>query len=178
MLPTINQAVLSQVIQALKDGNVRYCEALGFDREELNELNALTFEELMHMGNTSAQFLKITINHDVLRKMLVQVRQEQKFQQLVGQAVQLGGSIALISRYFGISTEISARRRLMGIHVRQGRNQAPGEKEEAALWNRWQEIKVDNIDSIPALEAMMLLAQERSLSLTVVWNMIRQWEKS
>lgn len=27
MLPTINQAVLSQVIQALKDGNVRYCEA-------------------------------------------------------------------------------------------------------------------------------------------------------
>jgi Protein of unknown function (DUF2857). len=45
----------------------------------------------------------------------------------------------------------------MGIHVRKGRNQAPGEKEEAALWNRWQEIKVDNIDSIPALEAMMLL---------------------
>ncbi|EIM1172604.1 DUF2857 domain-containing protein, partial [Salmonella enterica subsp. enterica serovar Blockley] len=31
---------------------------------------------------------------------------------------------------------------------------------------------------IPALEAMMLLAQERSLSLTVVWNLIRQWEKS
>ncbi|ESE90806.1 hypothetical protein SEH50133_06958 [Salmonella enterica subsp. houtenae serovar 50:g,z51:- str. 01-0133] len=24
----------------------------------------------------------------------------------------------------------------------------------------------------------MLLAQERSLSLTVVWNLIRQWEKS
>ncbi len=79
MLPTINQAVLSQVIQALKDGNVRYCEALGFDREELNELNALTVEELMHMGNTSAQFLKITINHDVLRKMLVQVRQSRNF---------------------------------------------------------------------------------------------------
>ena len=111
--------------------------------------------------------------------MLVQVRQEQKFQQLVGQAVQLGGSIALISHYFGISTaEISARRRLMGIHVRQGRNQVPGEEEEAALWNRWQQIKVDNIDSIPAQEAMMLLAQERSLSLTVVWNLIRQWEKS
>lgn len=71
MMPTINQAVLSQVIQELKDGNVRYCEALGFDREELNELNSLTFEELMHLGNTSAQFLKITINHDVLRKMLI-----------------------------------------------------------------------------------------------------------
>ncbi|VFS81230.1 Protein of uncharacterised function (DUF2857) [Salmonella enterica subsp. diarizonae] len=130
MLPTINQAVLSQVIQALKDGNVRYCEALGFDREELNELNALTFEELMHLGNTSAQFLKITINHDVLRKMLVQVRQEQKFQQLVGQAVQLGGSIALISHYFGISTaEISARRRLMGIHVRQGATRFPAKRK-------------------------------------------------
>ncbi|AKE60080.1 DUF2857 domain-containing protein [Citrobacter farmeri] len=179
MMPTINQAVLSQVIQELKDGNVRYCEALGFDRDELNELNTLTFEELMHLGNTSAQFLKITINHDVLRKMLVQVRQEQKFQQFVGQAVQLGGSIALISHYFGISTaEISARRRLMGIHIRQGRNQAPDEAEEAALWKRWQEIKVDNLDSTQALEAMMQLAQERSLSLTVVWNLIRQWEKS
>lgn len=179
MMPTINQAVLSQMIQELKDGNVRYCEALGFDREELNELNSLTFEELMYLGNTSAQLLKITINHDVLRKMLIQVRQEQKFQQIVGQAVQLGGSIALISHYFGISTaEISARRRLLGIHVRQGRNQVPGEEEEAALWNRWQEVKVDNLDSIQALEAMMLLAQERSLSLTVVWNLIRQWETS
>jgi hypothetical protein len=179
MMPTINQAVLSQVVQELKDGNVRFCEALGFDRDELNELNSLTFEELMHLGSTSAQFLKITINHEVLRKMLIQVRQEQKFQQLVGQALLLGGSIALISHYFGVSTaEISARRRLMGIHVRQRRNQTPGEEEEAALWRCWQEIKVDNLDSIQALEAMMLLAQECSLSLTVIWNLIRQWQAS
>lgn len=60
----------------------------------------------------------------------------------------------------------------------KGATKVPGEEEEAALWNRWQEVKVDNLDSIQALEAMMLLAQERSLSLTVVWNLIRQWETS
>ncbi|MEC4376863.1 STY4526/YPO1902 family pathogenicity island replication protein [Klebsiella pneumoniae] len=45
-----------------------------------------------------------------------------------------------------------------------------------ALWKRWQEVKVDNLDSIQALEVMMQLTRERSLSLTVVWNLIRKWE--
>ncbi|MCM6306029.1 DUF2857 domain-containing protein, partial [Klebsiella pneumoniae] len=74
------------------------------------------------------------------------------------------------------TAEISARRRLMGINIRQGRSQAPDEEEEIALWKRWQEVKVDNLDSIQALEVMMQLTRERSLSLTVVWNLIRKWE--
>lgn len=176
MMSTINQAVLSQVIQEMKEGNVRFCEALGFDYEELNELSSLSYEELMHLGSTPAQFLKITVNHDVLRKMLIHVRQEQKLQQLVNRAIKLGGSLALIRCYFGLPTaEVCARRRLKGIFIRQGRNQLPSEEEEAALWMRWQEVKVEKLDSMQALEAMMLLAQEYSLSLNVIWNLIRQW---
>lgn len=177
MIPTINHAILSQVVQAIKAGNLRYCEALGFNHDELNKLCSLSYDELLYLTNTSSHFLKVTVNHDVLRKMLVQVQQEHKLQQIVNQAVQLGGSIALINHYFGIPTaEISARRRLMGINIRRGRSQAPDEEEEIALWKRWQEVKVDNLDSIQALEVMMQLTRERSLSLTVVWNLIRKWE--
>ena len=129
MLPTINQAVLSQVIQALKDGNVRYCEALGFDREELNELNDLTFEELMHGQHLGA----VPENHHQPRCTAQDVGSGASGAEIptTGRpAVQLGGSIALISHYFGISTaEISARRRLMGIHVRQGRNRYPAKRK-------------------------------------------------
>jgi hypothetical protein len=178
MMPSINQAILSHVMHELKEGNVRYCEALGFEREELSELNTLNFDEIIHLGNAATHFLKISVNHDVFRKMLAQVRQEQRFQNIINHAMSLGGSIALINHYFGLSTaEISARRRLLGINIRQGRKQIPSEEEEAKAWKRWQELNIDNLDSIEALKAMMQLSEEQSMSLTVVWSLIKQWEK-
>lgn len=80
-------------------GKPHVCEALGFDRDELNELNDLSVKELEFLGNASAKFLTIAINHKKLRKTLNQVRRE--FQQLISQVIQQGGSMALISHYFG-----------------------------------------------------------------------------
>lgn len=179
MMSTINQAVLSQVIQELKKGNVRYCEALGFNIDELSQLNILTLDELIYLSRSAVLFINISINHEILRKMIVQARQEQKFQQLINQSIVLGGSIALINHYFGLpASEISARRWLMNINVRQGRNQKPDVEDEVDLWNHWQAIRVDNINSIEALEQMMRLAEEKMISLTVIWNLIRSWEET
>lgn len=49
MIPTINHAILSQVVQAIKAGNLRYCEALGFNHDELNKLCSLSYDELLYL---------------------------------------------------------------------------------------------------------------------------------
>ncbi|MBP2170749.1 hypothetical protein J2125_003941 [Erwinia toletana] len=177
MIPSINQAVLTQVLQELKEGNVRYCESMGFDQYELAHLSSLSVEEVLYLSNSAAHFLKISVNHDVLRQMLVQVHQTQQQQKLVDQSLALGASIALLHHYFGMSTvEVSARRRLLGICVRAGRNENPDEAAEHQVWHRWQEIKPDKLDSLEGLQAMLCVAEELSLSLTVVWNLVQQWE--
>ncbi|WP_253230636.1 DUF2857 domain-containing protein, partial [Klebsiella pneumoniae] len=94
----------------------------------------------------------------------------------------LGGSIALMNRYFGVgSRETCARRRLLGVSVPNGRTPIPDEETDAAIWHQWQKYRVENIDSPEALDAMMQVTENLSSctapSLTVVWNCITHCER-
>lgn len=176
MTPSINQAVLTHIVRALKEGQIRYCESLGFSPQELSELTRLTADDILFLSNSAVQFMTVSIHHDMLGKMLARTRQEQLFQQRLEEALSLGASIELIHHYFGLSTpEVCARRRLFGLFVRQGRNNAPDEEAETLVWNAWQKIGVKKLDSADALNAMMAIAREHDLSLTVIWNLLRQW---
>ncbi|RAT11155.1 MULTISPECIES: DUF2857 domain-containing protein [Lonsdalea] len=183
MIPSLNYAVLTDVLHALKEGNIRYCEALGFTYDEMNAINQLSLDELFIVSRASAQFMNVTIHHEVLRQILAQSRQEVLLQQQINRAITLGGSIELLNQYFGLSSnEISARRRLLGISISQGRTQIPDEDTDAEIWVRWQKRRPENIDSLNALDVMMqvteeLSSQDEGPSLTVVWNRITLCEK-
>ncbi|KAA8995868.1 MULTISPECIES: DUF2857 domain-containing protein [Pectobacteriaceae] len=183
MIPSLNYAVLTDVLHALKEGNIRYCEALGFTYDEMNAINQLSLDELFIVSRASAQFMNVTIQHEVLRQILAQSRQEVLLQQQINRAICLGGSIELLNQYFGLSSnEISARRRLLGISISQGRTQIPDEDTDAEIWVRWQKRRPENIDSLNALDIMMqvteeLSSQDEGPSLTVVWNRITLCEK-
>ncbi|MFP1908195.1 DUF2857 domain-containing protein [Lonsdalea quercina] len=183
MIPSLNYAVLTDVLHALKEGNIRYCEALGFTYDEMNAINQLSLDELFIVSRASAQFMNVTIHHEVLRQILAQSRQEVLLQQQINRAISLGGSIELLNQYFGLSSnEISARRRLLGISISQGRTQIPDEDTDAEIWVRWQKRRPENIDSLNALDVMMqvteeLSSQDEGPSLTVVWNRITLCEK-
>ncbi|EAR3735401.1 DUF2857 domain-containing protein, partial [Salmonella enterica] len=118
MIPSLNYAVLTEALHALKEGNIRHCESLGFTYNELEAINALSMDELFILSRASASFLHVTIQHEVLRQLLAQTRQEIELQQRINRAIALGGSIDLLSQFFGLSSgEISARRRFMGITI-------------------------------------------------------------
>lgn len=185
MIPSLNYAVLTDAIHALKEGNVRHCEALGFTYDELNALNQLSVDELFILSRASSQFLKVTIHHEVLRQILAQTKQEIHLQRQVNRAITLGGSIELLNLFFGLSSnEISARRRLGGISVSQGRTKIPDEAMDARIWLLWQKRRPEKLYSLTALEMMMDITEalsqgggDGSLSLTVVWNRIMLCEK-
>ncbi|EAS1759910.1 DUF2857 domain-containing protein [Salmonella enterica] len=185
MIPSLNYAVLTDALHALKDGNIRHCESLGFTYDELNVINKLSMDELFILSRASSQFINVTIHHEVLRQILAQTKQEIYLQQRINRAIELGGSIELLNQFFGLtSNEISARRRLVGIYISQGRSRIPDEKTDAQIWTLWKEQRPENLFSLDALDTMMNITEELSgrsdeeaLSLTVVWNRIMLCEK-
>ncbi|CNB23236.1 DUF2857 domain-containing protein [Yersinia intermedia] len=183
MIPSLNYAVLTNILHALKEGNFRYCEKLGFTFNELNALNQLSLDELFIVSQASTQFMAITVRHDVLQQLLMLSRQEAKYQQQINRAIRLGGSIALLNHFFGLtSNDVCTRRRLLGVTIPYGRTPIPDEVVDAEIWQLWQKNRPENIETPNALEAMMqvteaLSSREKGPSLTAVWNRITLCEK-
>ncbi|HBT0545674.1 TPA: DUF2857 domain-containing protein [Klebsiella quasipneumoniae] len=183
MIPSLNYAVLTDALNALREGDIRHCESLGFTFDEMNALNLLSLDELFMVSRAAAPFVSVSIRHDVLLHLLTLARQEHKRQKQINRAIRLGGSIALINQYFGLtSNEICLRRRLLGVSVPYGRTPEPDEETDAAIWQRWQQCRVDNLESPDALAAMMqvtekLLPDAEGLSLTTIWKRITLCEQ-
>ncbi|MEH6372580.1 DUF2857 domain-containing protein [Pectobacterium carotovorum] len=183
MFPSLNYAVLTNALAALKEGNFRYCETLGFTFDELNALNQLSLDELFIVSRASAQFMSITVRHDALQQILTLSHQEAQRQQQINRAIRLGGSIALLNHFFGLtSNEVCTRRRLLGVTIPYGRTPIPDETVDVEIWLSWQKKRTENLDTPDALEAMMqvtesLPSREKGLSLTAVWNRITLCEK-
>lgn len=183
MIPSLNYAVLTDALNALKEGNIRHCEALGFTFDEMNTLNQLSLDELFIVSRSPVPFVSISVRHDVLRHLMAQAREEFGHQRLVNRAIRLGGSIALLNQYFGLtSNETCLRRRLLGVSVPYGRTPEPDEETDAAIWRQWQQCRVNNLESPDALAAMMqvtekLLPDAGGLSLTIVWKCITLCEQ-
>ncbi|MDY4324211.1 DUF2857 domain-containing protein [Pectobacterium sp. CHL-2024] len=183
MFPSLNYAVLTNALAALKEGNFRYCETLGFTFDELNALNQLSLDELFIVSRASAQFMSITVRHDALKQILMLSRLESQRQQQINRAIRLGGSIALLNHFFGLtSNEVCSRRRLLGVTIPYGRTPIPDETVDAEIWLSWQKKRTENLDTPDALGAMMqvtesLSSREKGPSLTAVWNRITLCEK-
>lgn len=183
MIPSLNYAVLTGALHALKEGDIRHCESLGFTFDEMNALNQLSSDELFTVSRAAAPFVSVRVRHDVLHHLLLQARQEYQRQQHINRAIRLGGSIALINQYFGLtSNDVCLRRRLLGVSVPYGRTPEPDEETDAEIWRQWQKCRVDNLKSSDALAAMMqvtekLLPDAEGLSLTTVWKRITLCEQ-
>lgn len=183
MIPSLNYAILTDALHALKEGDIRYCESLGFTFDEMTTLNQLSLDELFIVSRSSAPFVSISVRHDVLRHLMALARQEARHQRQINRAIRLGGSIALLNQYFGLtSNETCLRRRLLGVSVPYGRTPEPDEETDAVIWRQWQKCRVENLASPEALDAMMqvtetLLSQTQGLPLTTVWKRITLCEQ-
>ncbi|EEW1620310.1 DUF2857 domain-containing protein [Escherichia coli] len=183
MIPSINYAIIANALHALKEGNIRHCEALGFTVDEINALDQLSLDELFTVSQAAAPFVSITVRHDVLHHLLTQARQEYRHQQQINRAIRLGGSIALLNHYFGLtSNDVCLRRRLLGVSVPYGRTPEPDEETDARIWRQWQQCRVENLESPDALIAMIQVTEAlkpkvEGLSLTMVWKRIALCEQ-
>jgi len=169
---------LLDLVMELKNGFIRRCDKMGLTGEEVAALKDMTIEDIHYISNSEVSVLSFQINHENLSRLLNQARAEQTRLQRLDRALALGGSIALLSHFFGLpSSEVATRRRIAGIKVRAGRGTVISDEESARLWSIW--VKNGNAvscDTEEGLEIMLLAAEEMNIPLTAVWNAIRKWE--
>lgn len=184
MLTSINYMTLIFVLQAVREGNIKYCNTLGLTLNEIRELNKLSLDELFFISKTSLMFIDITVNHERLKNLLIRSRQELQHQQQINRAVRLGASHEILYKYFGLNTaDVAARRRLLGITIPNGRTVIPDENTDAKIWLLWKKKHQDNTESLQALDVMMQITEELynegyTFSLTVIRNRIVLFEKN
>ncbi|WP_237387436.1 DUF2857 domain-containing protein [Xenorhabdus sp. Sc-CR9] len=177
-LSQATNSLLLQLVMDLKNGYIRRCEALGLAPSEMLMLQSLTIEDLHYLGNSPVSVLSVQIHHANLARILHQARIEQQRIQRIDRALELSGSIDLMHYFFGLSSlEVAARRRIAGIAVKSGRVSVLTEAENRDLWQRWQAAKMRDADSAEGLDIMMDVAEHHDISLTSVWNAVKEWQQ-
>ncbi|MBD2780532.1 DUF2857 domain-containing protein [Xenorhabdus szentirmaii] len=171
--------LLMQMVMDLKNGYIRRCESLGMTPTEMQMLQSLTIEDLHYLSNSPVSVLTVHIHHSNLARILHQARIEQQRIQRIDRALMLGGSIEMMRFFFGLSSlEIAARRRIAGIAVRAGRGLGLSEAENRDLWQCWKDAEIAQADSAEGLDMMMDVAERNDVSLTSIWNAVREWYPS
>ncbi|WP_415668738.1 DUF2857 domain-containing protein, partial [Xenorhabdus nematophila] len=177
-LSQATNSLLLQLVMDLKNGYIRRCEALGLAPSEMLMLQSLTIEDLHYLGNSPVSVLSVQIHHANLARILHQARIEQQRIHRIDRALELSGSIDLMHYFFGLSSlEVAARRRIAGIAVKSGRVSVLTEAENGDLWQRWQAAKIRDADSADGLDIMMDVAEHHDISLTSVWNAVKEWQQ-
>ena len=170
----LNQAMLTQVLHELRQGNLQRCKALGLGEDDLNLLQSLPPTTLSRLAHASVSWVEIRIDSPVLRRLIEHADRDEQNERLINRALKLGASSTIMYQCFGLAhSETALRRRLLKIETRKGRPHHLSEAQEHALWRRWCQLRKQE-GAEDQLDAMMMLAEEQQISLVVVWQQIAQ----
>lgn len=127
------------------------------------------------MAHATIPWVEIKIDSPVLHRLIEQAERDEQNERLINRALKLGASSTIMYQCFGLAhSETALRRRLLKIETRKGRPQNLSEAQKHALWQRWCQLRA--LDSTgDQLDAMMMLAEEQQISLTIVWQQIDQY---
>ena len=163
----LNQAVIAQALYDLRNGQLRRCKLMGFGEEELDALKHPALISVL--ANANVSWCSVTVNREVLRRLLRQAQDVEKEIATVDRMLRLGASTEMVSRFYGLThQEVALRREILGLPKRKGRHPVLDEKQDT-------ELNVDLEDETSILDAAMDLAEGMSLPLSVVWASIKSW---
>lgn len=174
----LNQAVLAQALYDLRNGQLRRCKAMGFSEAELEALKHPTMVSVL--ANANVSWCTVSVNSEVLRRLLSQAQDVEKEIATVDRMLRLGASTEMVSRFHGLThQEIALRREVLGLPKRKGRHPVLDEQQDVELWRRWTAIsrssQIDLESEVSLLDAAMDLAEEMGLPLSVIWATIKSW---
>lgn len=189
----INEAILSQVLHNVRNGQLRRCIEMGLEPEILAQLQQPSALSLLL--NTPVSWCSVTIDGNMVKKILTGAQRSDEEVRMIERALRLGATTHMLQQFFGLSPQdVALQRLMMGITARRGRWREFSEQTDADLWYRWthlmKEHQVDHADSIAMLDIAMLVAEEmqsphsedadeaiENLSLAIIWHRIQTWIK-
>ncbi|MDV2451787.1 DUF2857 domain-containing protein [Xanthomonas hortorum] len=174
----LNQAVIAQALHDLRNGQLRRCKAMGFGDDELDALKHPS--QVSVLLNASVSWCSVTVNRDVLRRLLMQAQDVEKEIATVDRMLRLGASTEMVSRFYGLThQEVALRREILGLPKRKGRHPVLDESQDTELWRRWKVLTTQQNPSMNDDASVLLIAMDLSesmaLPLSVVWSTINSW---
>lgn len=131
-------------------------------------------------GKRSVSWCSVTVNREVLLRLLKQAQDVEKEIATVDRMLRLAAITEMVSRFYGLThQEVALRREVLGLPKRKGRHAVLDEAQDTELWRQWKAVtssrNVDLEDDTSILDAAMDLAEGMSLPLSVVWAAIKKW---
>lgn len=110
----LNQAVIAQALYDLRNGQLRRCKLMGFGEEELDALKHPALISVL--ANANVSWCSVTVNREVLRRLLKQAQDVEKEIATVDRMLRLGASTEMVSRFYGLThQEVALRREVLGL---------------------------------------------------------------
>ena len=132
----LNQAVIAQALYDLRNGQLRRCKAMGFGEAELDALKHPALISVL--ANASVSWCSVTVNREVLQRLLNQAQDVEKEIATVDRMLRLGASTEMVSRFYGLThQEVALRREILGLPKRKGRHPVLDETQDTELWRQW-----------------------------------------
>jgi hypothetical protein len=174
----LNQAVIAQALHDLRNGQLRRCKAMGFGDTELDALKHPNLVSVL--VNASVAWCSVSVNRDVLKRLLSQAADVEKEIAAVDRMLRLGASTEMVSQFYGLThQEVALRRDILGLPKRKGRHPVLDEAQDATLWEQWKACMTTRgtalDDDVAMLELTMDLAEAMKLPASVIWAAIRDW---
>lgn len=174
----LNQAVITQALHDLRNGQLRRCLSMGFEESDLEALKSPGLVSLL--SNASVSWCSVTVNRKVLLRLLEQIVNVEQEVAMIDRMLRLGASTRMIGQFYGLShQEVATRRDVLGIPKRKGRRPVLNDEQDAAAWARWKsEIRSRRLEAKdnPAMLGLALdLAEEMQVPVSVLWEAIRKW---
>ncbi|MEH6498303.1 MAG: DUF2857 domain-containing protein [Pseudoalteromonas distincta] len=174
----LNQAVIAQALYDLRNGQLRRCQSMGFGA---GDLDALKNPEMVSvLANSQVPWCSVTINRDVLQRLLQQALNMEQEIATIDRMLRLGASTDMVNGFYGLTNqEVALRREILDLPKRKGRHPVLDETQDTELWRQWKAVtssrNIDLGDETSILDAAMDLAEGMSLPLSVVWAAIKNW---
>ncbi len=135
----INEAILSQVLHHMRNGQLRRCIEMGLEPEILAQLQQPSVLSLLL--NTPVSWCNVTIDGDMVKKLLSGAQRSDEEVRMIERALRLGATTQMLQQFFGLSPQDVALQRLMiGVTARRGRWREFSEEMDAQLWYRWTHL--------------------------------------
>lgn len=176
----LNQAVIAQALQDLRNGQLRRCKAMGFGEQEMEALKHPALLSLLI--NASVTWCTVRVNRDIIRHLLQQVQDIELEVALIDRMLRLNASTEMVCHFHGLThQEVALRRDVLGLPKRKGRHPVLSEEQDIQLWEHWKAERdkrgVDKQDERALLMLTLDIAEQLNLPASVIWLMTQNWIK-
>ncbi|MGY2170745.1 STY4526/YPO1902 family pathogenicity island replication protein [Pseudomonas gingeri] len=177
-MPPLNLAVAFQIMNNIKNGQLRNCLAMGIEERDLQAL--IDSHCMGALVNSPVPWFKVVVNGPVLHRLLAHLQSTEE-EELIRRAIILGSSSPMILELFGLcAKEVSLRRSMLGIPHRKGRWPLVGSEEEISLWEHWGRLTKEQGTDLQDPRSVLKVAMQMTecvprLNLAMVWSLVQSW---